>query len=293
MDQVTMLRLAIAGSRYGRGDVRLAARVRKLGVVAFTDVLDALGSEDQDRIAAEAEALAARGVSAALLGVTGYPSLLSKIRDAPPSLFYLGSSDLLTVAGIGMCGSRNASDEGIRAAAACSQVAAEHGLAVTSGYARGVDMEAHVSALAAGGTTVIVLPEGIDRFRIKRGPLAQMWDSKRVLVISQFSPDRPWSAGSAMARNSVIIGISRALVVVEANEQGGSFAAGTRALEANRTVIALAFDKLPNGNAILMQRGAISVRNRTELARRLTELTGPLVESTASQELATGLDFRI
>jgi hypothetical protein len=98
---------------------------------------------------------------------------------------------------------------------ACGEVATQHGLTVVSGYARGVDRIAHVSALSSGGSTVIVLPEGINHFRVKPGPVADVWDKERVLVLSQFSPSRPWSAGNAMARNNAIIGLSLALVVVQ------------------------------------------------------------------------------
>ena len=272
MDHVTRLKLAVAGSRYGRGDARLTSRARETGITAFTDVLDSLSRTEIEHVTAEAEALAARGVSAALLGSSEYPSALGKIRGAPPFLFYLGPSDLLTAAGVGVCGSRNASDEGLRAAAVCGEVATQRGLTVISGYARGVDMTTHVSALADGGTTVIVLAEGIDRFRVKRGAVAEVWDPKRVVVVSQFSPTRPWSAGGAMTRNNVIIGLSLALIVVEAGEKGGTLAAGTRALELNRRVIALEFAQIPRGNAVLLQRGAIAARNRSELSARLAEV---------------------
>lgn len=64
------------------------------------------------------------------------------------------------------------------------------------------------------------LPEGISHFRVKRGPIGDAWDPTRALVVSQFSPGRPWSAGTAMARNSVIIGLSLGLIVVEADAKG-------------------------------------------------------------------------
>jgi DNA processing protein len=187
-------------------------------------------------------------------------------------LFYTGAADLLTAHGIGVCGSRNASDEGLRAATACGEVATQQGLTVVSGYARGVDTTAHFSALSSGGSTVIVLPEGINRFRVKSGPVADAWNTERVLVVSQFSPGRPWSAGNAMARNNVIIGLSLALVVVEAGEKGGTLAAGTKALQLNKPVLALAFALNPRGNAALIRQGAISIRNRTELRARLMEV---------------------
>jgi DNA processing protein len=171
-----------------------------------------------------------------------------------------------------MCGSRNATEEGLKAAIACGEVAARQGLAVVSGYARGVDMATHVAALAAGGTTVIVLPEGINRFRVKREPFAEVWDPARALVVSQFAPTRPWSAGAAMTRNAVIIGLSLALVVVEASEKGGTLAAGTTALDLNRRVITLDFAQTPPGNSVLLRRGAVRARNRAELSGRLAQV---------------------
>lgn len=270
MDEFTRLLLAVAASRHG--DARLTARARELGTTAFTDLLHGISRAEQERVDEEASELSDRGVGAALFGSPEYPRLLSHVRAAPPFLFYTGAVDLLAAQGIGVCGSRNASDEGLRAAAACGEVATQHGLTVVSGYARGVDTIAHVSALSSGGSTVIVLPEGINHFRVKPGPVADVWNKERALVVSQFSPSRPWSAGNAMARNNVIIGLSLALVVVEASEKGGTLSAGTKALQLNKPVLTLEFAINPLGNAELIRRGAISIRDRAELRARLMEL---------------------
>jgi DNA processing protein len=270
MDEFTRLLLAVVASRHG--NARLTARARELGTTVFTDLLGDISRAEQERADEEASELSDRGVGAVLFGSPEYPHLLSHVRGAPSFLFYLGAVDLLTAHGIGMCGSRNASDEGLRAAAACGEVATQHGLTVVSGYARGVDIASHVSALSSGGSTVIVLPEGIDHFRVKRGPVADVWNKERVLVLSQFPPGRPWSAGNAMARNNVIIGLSLALVVVEASEKGGTLAAGTKALQLNKPVLTLEFAMNPHGNAELIRHGAISIRNRTELRARLIEV---------------------
>jgi DNA processing protein len=271
MDEFTRLSLAVTAVRHG--DARLTARARELGVAAFTDLLREIPRAELARADEEASELSARDVGAVLLGSPEYPYRLSLIRGAPPVLFYMGATDLLTTHGIGMCGSRSASEEGLRAAIACGEVATRQGLTVVSGYARGVDTTAHISALSSGGSTIIVLPEGINNFRVKRGPMANAWDKERVLIVSQFTPSRPWSAGNAMARNNVIIGLSLALVVVEANDKGGTFAAGTKALQLNKPVLALEFALNPRGNAELIRHGAISVRNRAELHTRLSQVS--------------------
>lgn len=269
MDEFTKLLLAVVASRYGNS--RLAAQARERGTAAFTDLLSGVSQAAQAQATEEASELSSRGVGAVLLGSSDYPNLLGCVRAAPAFLFYRGATNLLTAHGIGMCGSRNASEEGLRAAAACGEVATQQDLTVVSGYARGVDTITHISALSSGGSTVIVLPEGINNFRVKRGPFTDVWNEEQVLVVSQFSPDRSWSAGNAMARNNVIIGLSLALVVVEASEKGGTLAAGTKALQLNRPVFALEFAMTPRGNAELLRRGAVSIRNRTELRTRLAE----------------------
>jgi DNA processing protein len=270
MDEDTRLRLAVAASR--RGGTGLTAQAREHGAAAFADLMDTLPEAERANIDTEAAELRDRGVGAVLLGSPEYPYLLSLLRPAPPCLFYLGPVEMLATRGIGVCGSRSASDEGLRAASACAEVATEQALVVISGYARGVDTVTHASALASGGKTVVVLPEGINHFRVKRGAIADSWDPKRALVVSQFSPNRPWSAGNAMTRNSVIIGLSLALVVVEASDRGGTLAAGTKALQMNRQVFALEFAKNPQGNADLVRHGAIPIPSRARLLEMLTRL---------------------
>jgi DNA processing protein len=230
-------------------------------------------SQDQaDAVEQSVERLASQNVSALLLGDADYPAMLAASRAAPPALFVRGAHELLREPGIGTCGSRHAAEASLLAARACSETVVAHRLSLVSGYARGVDMVTHIGALAQGGTTVIVLPEGIERFRVRRGEFADVWDPSRVVVVSQFSPNQPWNAGAAMARNAVISGLSRALVVVEAGDTGGTLAAGLHALERGQPVIVLQLDGEPAGNRILLDQGAIPVRSRQELTERLTDL---------------------
>jgi DNA processing protein len=75
-------------------------------------------------------------------------------------LFIKGQRKLLTSDGVAIVGSRNVSDTGIRVARKLAAELANAELNVVSGYARGVDSEAHLGALAAEGTTTMVLPYG-------------------------------------------------------------------------------------------------------------------------------------
>jgi DNA processing protein len=98
-----------------------------------------------------------------------------------------------------------------------------------SGGAKGVDIAAHKTALTHGGTTTVVLAEGILQYRM-RHELRDIFDPARTLVVSEFFPEDPWIAGRAMQRNRTICALSRALVLIEARTTGGTFAAGEAAL---------------------------------------------------------------
>lgn len=223
--------------------------------------------------AARVDLLRERGVGAIPIGSPDYPKSLSSLRSPPPVLYFAGNRRLLSQAAVGMCGSRSASEAGLRAAEACGTAVAREGLVVVSGYARGVDTATHLAALRAGGQTILVLPEGMLRFRVKSA-IADDLDEDRVLVVSQFRVDQRWHVGNAMARNETIAALGSALVVIEAREEGGTLDAGLRALVLGRPVIALQFDSgpTPPGNEILHGKGAIAVRRPGELVEVLRAL---------------------
>lgn len=278
MDGVTRLQLALAATRTGarRG---LANRVHRDGPAVLGALFDSLDRDQQLAIQHQARELDRRGVGALVRGVGAYPKRLDGLAGSPVALFCSGQVDLLEHPAVGVCGSRNVSDQGLRIAAACGEIAAGQGITSMSGYARGVDMATHVASLRAGGETIIVLPEGIDHFRVRRDGIDAVWNEQRTLVVSQFAPTQSWTVGGAMARNSVIIGLSMALIVVEAGDKGGTLAAGSRALDLGRSVWAMQSAGMSVGNRILLERGAVAVRTRAELATYLAELRDTRDES--------------
>jgi DNA processing protein len=271
-DALTRLQHAVAATRFGGGQRTFGSKVRATGMLAFEDIVESLGREQRQGVEDQAAELLDSGIDAVLLPEDAYPPRLGSSRHAPAALFVKGPVELLDQRAIGMCGSRQASSEGLRAAFACADAAARRRYCVVSGYARGVDLAAHTAALAGGGTTVIVLAEGISRFRIRQGEFTELWDPQRALVVSQFAPDQKWFASGAMARNTVISGLSQALVVVEAGETGGTLAAGEYALQRGQTVLALQLFDAPPGNAQLIANGAKVIHSRQHLETALDDL---------------------
>ena len=160
---------------------------------------------------------------------------------------------------IAFSGSRKASEKGLWITRDCvKQLATDKDVCIVSGYAAGIDITAHYSALNDGLSTIIVLPEGISHFAIHK-ELLPVWDLDRVLVISEFFPNDKWLEGRAMQRNKTIIGLCDAIVVVEAGEKGGSLDAGKQTLQLGKKLFVPRYAQPPVsalGNAQLLQGGA-------------------------------------
>ena len=176
--------------------------------------------------------MAALEVERVDLGAAEWPEQLRALGGA---IDLHGDAELLLTAGVGLCGSRDASDDGIALARAAGVAAAELGAPLVSGYARGVDTAGHVGALAAGGSTIAVLPEGIARFQLRAEyrELGSDLDDG-LTVVSPFDREAGWSVQRAMGRNALICALSAVLVVVEPGESGGTIAAAREALRTSR-----------------------------------------------------------
>lgn len=278
------LTLACTAFRCLRTPARISFVLKMEGRTGLAELYKGLSVDERARVDDVAGDLHASGIKVVLFGDSSYPSGLAIDNKVTiPVLFALGHTGLLDKPGVGMCGSRAVSALGLKAARSCGEQVSDRRLSVISGYAKGVDTETHLAALDRGGETVIVLAEGIAHFRVKN-TFKRSFDLRRVLVLSQFAPMQPWSAHAAMARNAVIYGLGRALVVIEAGERGGTLAAGKGALKAGRPVYVLDFgEDTPPGNQQLLMAGARPIRSVRELGAELDYvLTHPIGYSSES-----------
>ena len=210
----------------------------------------------------EWEGLKKQGVKLVPFTDKGYPDNLKRLAKSPPILYMLGNTSLLKLPSVGICGSRDSSDAGLRNALKFGTAAGRLGLVVVSGYARGVDTKAHLGAINSSGHTIMVLAEGIDRFRKKRQFKDVSDFSARTLVVSQFYPKQTWRASAAMERNSVICGLSNAMGVIEAGPTGGTVAAGRECLTQGKPLWVLDYAGLPHtasGNRTLIGEGGLGL----------------------------------
>lgn len=168
-----------------------------------------------------------------------FPAALRDIPDAPVLLFAVGAIDLLHRPAVAIVGSRDHSAYG---AAVCRLVAgraAEAGIVVVSGMARGLDAAAHHAALDAGGASAGVLGNGLGVIYPAANRL--LYDRMRThgLLVTEFAPGERPHAGSFPRRNRLISGLARVTVVIEAAAGSGTMITVESALAQGREVMAV------------------------------------------------------
>ncbi|MDD5759163.1 MAG: DNA-processing protein DprA [Desulfobulbaceae bacterium] len=212
------------------------------------------------------------GISMVCFGDENYPALLANIYNPPMVLFVKGDLGLLRKTGIAVVGSRAATSYGLKVARDFSAQLAGSGLVVVSGLALGIDTAAHSGALAAGGDTVAVLGCGLDVIYPPTNERLAGQIAKTGALVSEYSLGTQPDAFRFPARNRIISGLSRGVLVVEAAQRSGSLITARMALDEGREVFAIPgrVDSLKStGTHRLLQEGAKLVGSIDDILEEL------------------------
>ena len=224
-----------------------------------------ISEEDSEKVFAAYEQLKDYGIN---IIYPGHPDFPPHLLEISPVMFTKGQQKRLRSDSVTIVGARDVSDIGIRITRNLSGELVGNGINIVSGYAEGVDLEAHLGALEAGGTTTIVLSGGIKQLRQKSAFQKFNWD-RDVLAVSQFDPDTQRSLWYALARNQLVCGLSKAVIVIESGPEqdahgkmSGTFYTAKAALDLNLLLFVVnpsCFDNPPKGNADLIELGGYSL----------------------------------
>ncbi|MEZ5759758.1 MAG: DNA-processing protein DprA [Paracoccaceae bacterium] len=204
------------------------------------------------------------------LGDPDYPASLAEIPDAPPVLWAIGDTTILTRPTVAIVGARGASALGTRMARRLAEGLGAGGFVVASGLARGIDAVAHAAALATG--TVAVMAGGVDHVYPAENAALARDIAARGVRLSEQPPGLEPMARHFPQRNRIIAGLARAVVVVEAAAQSGSLITARIALDQGREVLAVPghpFDGRAAGCNMLIRDGATLVRGAEDVIAAL------------------------
>ena len=185
-----------------------------------------------------------------------YPRLLLEIPSPPPVLYYRGQVQLSENQGItplvAMVGTRYPTEAGRRWTRKISQALAKQGFSIVSGMAAGIDGEAHRACLVAQGRTLAVLGTGVDRVYPHSHRQLYQQIQQQGLLLSEYPAGTEPNRGNFPARNRIIAGLCRAVLVMEAPEKSGALITVRYANDFNRDVYTL-----PNSPDVLQARGCL------------------------------------
>jgi DNA processing protein len=184
-------------------------------------------------------ALARLGATHVCPGDDAYPSPLLDLPDPPASLFVVGREPHTSPPAVAIVGARKCSAYGREVAELLGRGLAGAGVTVVSGAALGIDAAAHRGALSSGGPTMAVLGSGIDVLHppSNEGLIRRIAASGTVL--SEYPPGTAALPWRFPARNRLVAGLSRGVVVVEGAPGSGSMITAEFSLELGRDVFAV------------------------------------------------------
>ena len=187
-------------------------------------------------------------------------------------LYTVGNKELLKQENnLAIIGCRKYTKYGEKAAKYFSYNLAKCGLAIVSGLAKGIDGIAHIGALAAQGKTIAVIGSGLDIMYPKENiELARQIVRRGGLVISEYPLGTRPSKKTFPARNRIISGLSKGVLVIEATEKSGSLITVDYALDQGRDVYAIPgemYNINSEGTNNLIKDGAKLVLNYADIVK--------------------------
>lgn len=217
------------------------------------------------------------------LNDAGYPAALKGIPNPAERLYGIGDHAAMQE-GLAVVGARRATPYGIGCAKRFAGIAAQRGICIISGGARGCDSAAHRAALDNGGRTVAFLGGGCDKVYPKQnlGLFQEIVDSGGCVVSEHPFEFEPLPFAFRM-RNRLIAGLAKATLIVEAGLPSGTFSTADEALAAGKEVLAVpgsVASKYSRGANRLIYQGATPIVDDDTFSDQLFSIYGLLKQES-------------
>ncbi|MFQ6134086.1 MAG: DNA-processing protein DprA [Armatimonadota bacterium] len=190
------------------------------------------------------------------------PEFPRALREAPNPPVIISVRGVLpddTDQCVAIVGTRTPSEEGAELARRLAGDLASRGYWIVAGLALGVDTAAHEGALEGEGRTVAVLGSGIRVIHPRENEGLAERISDHGALLSELPPNARPSVARLMARNRLQAALSKAVIVVETREQGGTITTANAARRQGRLVYAVQWQEQKEeaaGNESLLNAGA-------------------------------------
>lgn len=208
-----------------------------------------------------------------------YPEILKSCvgedgkLDPPIILYYRGNLDVLKKPGIAVIGTREPTNNGIKAGEYFAAEFAKRGYNIVSGLAIGCDTTGHRGALNVNGATTAFLANGLDWESIypkENLDLAKAIVEHGGLLLSEYAIGQSCGRYGLVARDRLQAGLSIATIVVQTGINGGTMHAVNATLASKKPLFVVVYNAVQDsshekvqGNSMLINsKGAYPLRSK-------------------------------
>lgn len=176
------------------------------------------------------------------LGKNDIPSPLKEIPQPPKKLYISGELPKDGTVYLAVVGSRKATTYGKDTVKKLIEGLKGYPIAIVSGLAVGIDALSHEAALSAGLCAVGFPGSGISdgalMYNLNQKLINRILESGGCLI-SEFEPEQKAQHWTFPMRNRLVAGISKAVLIVEAQEKSGTLITARMALDYNKDILAV------------------------------------------------------
>lgn len=205
-----------------------------------------------------------------------YPSSLLEMIDPPAVLYLKGNPELLNAQEkIAIIGSRKAQYYSERAIQELLPPLLSEGFVIVSGLAKGADAMAHRQTINSGGKTIAVIGSGfLHRYPKSNVELYSLIEETHLLL-TEYPPYMAPQKWNFPMRNRIISGLSKGIIVTQAEVKSGTLSTIEHALDHGKDVFAVPgdiFSALSAGPHKLIAEGAKPVWNGAQVLEEYRQL---------------------
>ncbi|MCB4791749.1 MAG: DNA-processing protein DprA [Elusimicrobia bacterium] len=225
-----------------------------------------------------------------------YPKALRNLYNYPAVVYIKGEIKDIDILSVGIVGTRHPTNYGRNAALQFAKDFAKYEVTTISGLARGIDTEVHSSTINAGGRTLAVLGNGLNRHYPPENRKLEEKIVKQGALISEFPLDIEPDRQNFPRRNRIISGLSLATLVVEADIKSGALITARYSVEQGKDVFAVPgpiFSKYSRGTHHLIKSGAQLVEGAKEVLESIEPLAVWLKEKESTSIIREKEDIEL
>ena len=210
-----------------------------LQIKGFDEILaeNIICKENRENVKREIDFMQKENIKILTIEDKAYPQILKTIYDYPVSIYIKGNEKILNMPAIGIVGCRESTSYGKKVAQYFAYHLSKRNISIISGLAKGIDSQSHIGAIKAKGITIGVIGNGLDIVYPKENQyLYDKIIEENGAIISEYPIGTKPEKMNFPARNRIISGMSKGILVIEAKKKSGTLITVDFALEQGRNV---------------------------------------------------------